>query len=200
MLGGINKMYTSGYNKLFWGMIFVAFDINLGPLSVLPNFIGYMFIYSGLNTLAFQQREYEKGKIPAIILILLTLKDLWHNESNNILTGPIQNSGLITMIISGIVAVINLYLIYIICEGIYELCKELELKTLMDSTLATWKFYFGIGLIGLIYIPFSINLPLDYNMFMIIVGLFQVVASISIMMLFRKCKVELCQGEGVIDN
>ncbi|MBC8062573.1 MAG: hypothetical protein H7Y18_18180 [Clostridiaceae bacterium] len=62
---------------------------------------------------------------------------------------------------------------------------------LKDSTLSTWKFYFVIGLITLVYLAFSMNLPLDYYVLMIILVVFEVIASISIMVLFRKCKVEL---------
>jgi hypothetical protein len=184
-------MYASGYNKLFWGMMFIIFHINLGPISVLPSFIGYMVIYSGLNILSSQHKVYEKGKIPSIVLIVLTFKDVWHNENNNIITGQFTNLGLTTLIITTMGTLINLYLIYIICKGIYELCKQRGLNEFMDSTIATWKFYLVVVLIALFYIPFSINLPLDYNIFMIIVAVVQMIASISIAVLFRKCKLVL---------
>lgn len=191
MQGGGNKMYSSAYNKLFWGMMFIIFDINLGAINILPNFIGYMFIYAGLNVLSTQHKIYEKGKIPAIILIVFTLKDIWHYDRSNILLGQFHNLGLITMVINAVVTVINLYLIYIICKGIYELCKKRGLNELMDRTIGSWKFYLIIVLISLFYIPFSINLPLDYNAFMIIVAVIQICASISIALIFKKCKVEL---------
>lgn len=184
-------MYAVGYNKLFWGMMFIVFNINLGPINILPNFIGYMLIYAGVNILSSQQKIYEKGKIPAIILIVLTLKDIWHNESANILADQFNRFGLITMVIGAVVIVINLYLIYIICKGIYELCSLRGLNELMRSTIGSWKAYFVVDLISLLYIPFSLNLPLSYGIFMIIVAVIKIFVSISIAGLFRKCKVQL---------
>lgn len=40
-----------GYNKIFWGAVITSFNINLGPINILPNFIGFLMIVSGLNTL-----------------------------------------------------------------------------------------------------------------------------------------------------
>ncbi|AGK95546.1 hypothetical protein [Clostridium pasteurianum] len=184
-------MYASSYNRLFWGMIVLIFHINLGPINVLPNFAGYMLIYSGLNILSSQHKIYEKGKLPAIILVILTLKDVWHNKDNSIMIGSSYNLGLVTMLIGAVTAVVDLYLIYIICKGICELCRERELDSLMTNTADAWKFYFVISLIFLFSIPFSINLPVGYNIFLFIVGMIKGIAIICIMVMFRKCRVQL---------
>jgi uncharacterized membrane protein len=184
-------LYDTGYNRLFLGMIFILFHINLGPISVLPSFVGYIFIYSGLNILSSQHKIYEKGKLPAIILVVLTLKDVWHNQDNSIVIGNSQSLGLVTMLIGAVVAVVDLYLIYIICKGIWELCKERELDSLMTNTTDAWKFYFVISLIFLFSVPFSMNLPTEYNIFMFIVGIIKGITSICIMVIVRKCKVQL---------
>lgn len=184
-------MYASGYNRMFWGMVFIIFHINLGPIDILPSFVGYMLIYSGLNILSSQHKIYEKGKLPAIILIVLTLKDVWHNQDNSIFIGNSYNLGLAIMVIGAVVTVIDLYLIYIICRGIYELCKERELHSLMTNAADSWKFYFVISLIFLFCAPFSINLPVSYNIFMVIVGIIKGIAIICIMIMFRKCRTEL---------
>ncbi|MDF2505332.1 hypothetical protein [Clostridium sp.] len=184
-------MYDTGYNRLFWGMVVIIFHINLGPISVLPSFVGYMLIYSGLNILSAQHKIYEKGRLPAIILVILTLKDVWHNQDNSIMIGNSYNLGLATMIIGAVTAVVDLYLIYIICKGICELCKERELDSIMTNTTDAWKLYFVISLIFLICVPFSINLPVNYNMAMIIIGIIKGIATICIMVMVRKCRVQL---------
>jgi len=38
-----------GYKKIFWGMFFATFHINLGPIEVLPNFVGLLIICSGIK-------------------------------------------------------------------------------------------------------------------------------------------------------
>lgn len=37
----------NGYRKIFWGMIFTTFHLNLGPIEILPNFIAILIICSG---------------------------------------------------------------------------------------------------------------------------------------------------------
>lgn len=185
-------MYSIGYKRLFWGMVFIIVDINLGFINIFPDFIGYIFIYSGLNVLSSQHKGYEKGKVPAVILILLTVKDVVYNTDNNILVSQGYNLGLITIVIATVVTIVKLYLIYILCQSIYELCKERELNELMEKARTSWKFYFVISLLYLVYYPLSINLYLDLKIVVIfILVIFQIIASISVASLLSKCKVKL---------
>lgn len=50
-----------GYNKIFWGALITSFNINLGPINILPNFIGFILIVSGLNTL-YGRSSFERYK------------------------------------------------------------------------------------------------------------------------------------------
>lgn len=47
-------------NKIFWGLLFLFFDININEISILPAFVGYLLIYFGM-------KEYnrEHSEIPA---------------------------------------------------------------------------------------------------------------------------------------
>lgn len=184
-------MYESGYKKIFAGMLLIIFDLNLGFINIFPDFIGYMFIYSGLSILIPQNKFFEKGKMPALILVLLTIKSIIHYPNNNILSGEIHDVRLIPMIIEAAVAVINLYLIYIISKGIYELCKERGFGEYEKSIEFRFKFYFIVSLITLFYVPFSINLPSDFSMFMIIILITRFFAVLFIAGAFRKGKMYL---------
>jgi hypothetical protein len=148
--------------------------------------------YSGLSILTLQYKGYEKGKIPTVLLIILTLKDIRYDPNSNILASQIYNFSLVTMIISTVVAIIKIYLIYILCNGISEICKERGLEELMDRANNMWKQYFVIALAYLIYVPFSINLyPEPRTIIIIIIGIIQVVISIYLVLMFRKCRTEL---------
>lgn len=186
---GDDIVYTSGYNRLFWGIIFITFHINLGNISIPPSFIGYILIYSGLNILESQQQIYKKGKLPAALLTLLTIKDVWYNQDSNILANGFQNLELPTLIIGQITLLMDLYLIYIIFSGIYELCSERGLEEFSQSVKNCWKFCFAVFSISLFCAPFLINLPNDFSIFLIIVILFQIIAYISISIIFRKCRI-----------
>lgn len=47
-----------GYNRIFWGVFITLFNINLGPINILPNFAGYLLMVSGLNIL------YKESSLP----------------------------------------------------------------------------------------------------------------------------------------
>jgi len=40
-----------GYHKIFWGLIILSFHINLGPVKILPAFVGWLMILGGINIL-----------------------------------------------------------------------------------------------------------------------------------------------------
>jgi len=95
------------------------------------------------------------------------------------------------MIIDSSVAVINLYLIYIISKGIYELCKERELEEYGKSMEHRFNFFLIVSLITIFYVPFSINLPSDFSMYMIIVWIIRFLAALYIAGVFRKGRIYL---------
>lgn len=172
--------------------MFLILDINIAYINIFPDFIGYILIYSGLDILTPQQKLFERGKIPSVILTILTLKDIWHDPSNNILNGQIADTELILMLISSVVIIFKIYLIYVICDGIYKLCEERELEDLMNKTIAPWKFYFGISVIYLFFLPCSLNLNIEIKtVIFLLLGFVQICISIFLAQLFIKCKSEL---------
>lgn len=63
-----------GYNRIFWGILLTTFSINLGPIKILPTFVGFLFIVSGLNVLYEESslEEFKNIKSMGIIVTLLS--------------------------------------------------------------------------------------------------------------------------------
>lgn len=188
-------MYESAYNKLSWGMVFIIFNINLGPINILPNFIGYLLILSGLSVLSEQHPAFEKGKIPAGILVIITLKDIINFGTVNSLQGVVPAGNLWLSALGAVEQLLSLYVIYIICRGIYLVAEARGLEQLMDSSKARFYFYLFINAIILFYTPFSINLSRNTSMFMIIPVLVSLVNALFIMGLCRMARNQLGEGE-----
>lgn len=184
-------MYSSGYIKLFWGMIFIIFDFRLGNINILPDFVGYVFILLGLSNLSSQCEFYNKAKLPAVILMVQTLfnipYDLLNVASANDKLGVFR---ILLMVFNGIV---NLYLMYNVFNGIYEVSKQNNLENLMDKTSALAKFYYVATLIYLFYIPFLLNVSQSENFFMIVVIIIKSIAEILVAVMFMKCKSQLLE-------
>lgn len=184
-------MYSSGYIKLFWGMIFIIFDFRLGNINILPDFVGYVFILLGLSNLSLQCKFYNKAKLPAVILMVQTLfnipYDLLNVASANDKLGVFR---ILLMVFNGIV---NLYLMYNVFNGIYEVSNQNNLENLMDKTSALAKFYYVATLIYLFYIPFLLNVSQSENFFMIVVIIIKSIAEILVAVMFMKCKSQLLE-------
>ena len=64
-----------GYKKIFWGTIIATFSINLGIVQILPPFVGWMVVASGISMLEEDSEsiEYDRPKLISYILIGATL-------------------------------------------------------------------------------------------------------------------------------
>lgn len=64
-----------GYNRIFWGIFITRFSINLGPVKILPAFVGYLLIVSGLDVLYEESLmdSYKKVKSLAMLIVGLSL-------------------------------------------------------------------------------------------------------------------------------
>ncbi len=63
--------YTKVYNgisKVIWGYFFLYFNINLGTISILPSFVGFIFFSGAIDLLKGEERELSLLKSLGIIL------------------------------------------------------------------------------------------------------------------------------------
>lgn len=185
-------MYSSGYIKLFWGMIFIIFDFRLGNINILPDFVGYVFILLGLCNLSSQCEFYNKAKVPAVILMVQTLFNIPYDLVNA--TYADEKLGVLRILLIVFNGVVNLYLMYNIFNGIYETSKRNNLENLMDKTSALAKFYYIATLIYVFYIPFLLNISQNENFFMIVIIIIKSIAEILAAVMFMKCKSQLLEG------
>lgn len=66
-----------GFMLIFWGLLFVALDIRFSSVDlVLPDFIGYILIASGLGLLAPHNPWFRRARVLAIVLIFVSLTTL----------------------------------------------------------------------------------------------------------------------------
>ena len=66
------KIYD-GFSKAIWGYFFLYFDINLGTISILPSFIGYILFSNAINLLKEEERELSLLKTLVSILTVWNL-------------------------------------------------------------------------------------------------------------------------------
>ena len=112
-----------GYNTVFWGLFFSMFHINLGRLEVLPSFVGFLMVASGLkDIMSVGNNKYFKESLKyayilsGILVVAFILPFLGK-------TGISENSILNIIWINGTIILEILFTVNLI-EGSIELLKE----------------------------------------------------------------------------
>lgn len=66
-----------GFNRIFWGLLFVVLDLRINSIDLfLPDFVGYILIFSGLGLLAPHDKWFRWTRVMAILMIFFSLSDL----------------------------------------------------------------------------------------------------------------------------
>ncbi len=62
-----------GISKAAWGYFFLYFDINIGTISLLPSFIGYILFTQAINLLSNEEREFAVLRPFAVLMTVWSL-------------------------------------------------------------------------------------------------------------------------------
>ncbi len=118
----------SGFYYLFWGTL-LQFNIVYQGFDVLPDFIGYYFIYKGLKFLHAENSYFDAANKVVLPLAVLSLANLYNFEYQQVI--PV---GMIFAIdiVKIIAFALNIYLVYNLLKGSYEVAS-----TLRNSYMAT---------------------------------------------------------------
>lgn len=169
-------------------MFLVVFNFNIGFFDILPNFVGYMLIFSALVQLEEQNPIFKRGKIPALILTAISLIELFKPKNVNLLEGRLGDASIWMLLLSSATVLISLYMYYVICKGIFLVSESRGEERLKEYAKDRYRFYFILNVIFIFYMPFSLNMPKDLAGFMVIPLILNIVAALLLMGLFRKSK------------
>ena len=191
-------MYLSAYNKLFWGFILVVFNINLGPIDILPNFIGYFLICSGVCTLASQNKAFNKATIPSAIMGILSFKDAYKIQPASGFQVAVQNQSIPWIIYDGVALIISIYVVFCVVRGIYLTATERGLQELRERAKVRWRAYFITSSVMGFATPFLLNISSEWYILYFIWIFITFVAGFFIIGLMRIARNEL--GNDTVDN
>lgn len=132
-------MYRENYFKIMVGLVFLI-DIRIGSIDILPDFFGYLIISVALTSLSSLNGMFRKAKIKAIILIVLTIPDMF------IVTLPMYYSDYNSMELPIMIwfiglAIISLRMVSNVVEGMVEQLKEQGLLKLARGVRICWWVY-----------------------------------------------------------
>ncbi|SDL00065.1 hypothetical protein [Natronincola ferrireducens] len=66
---------TMGYKKIFWGIFIATFNIIIGRITILPAFVGWIVVLTGLSELEENSTggDFSGSKISAMVLVAASL-------------------------------------------------------------------------------------------------------------------------------
>lgn len=135
-------------NTVFWGFLVLVFTINIGPISVLPAFVGYFIIYTGLKKLSYEgeldngaiclksREAFKIGVLPAKVMIGVTF--CFFVISPFVPGFSAVATGLYRIIVLSL-AIGEILVVYSILKGIYDEYRYRNIKT--DNIFFLWYVY-----------------------------------------------------------
>lgn len=175
-------MYSDGFRKLFWAFIFIMIDFRINGFDILPDIIGYIFIFQGLSILEIPNEFFERAKKLIIPMIILSIPSIY------VIQGSDFDFGLGLGTIIGIIAVIiELLLIYSIFMGIKQMGEDVENEHIVIEAKECWKLYLTMAIASLVSIIF-VFIPFIFVVYFVIIIFANIFVLIKIVKFMDICK------------
>ena len=158
-----------GCKKIFWGFLITVFDINLGHINILPDFIGYFIMGSGIYTL-YSEFKNDNFKIANTLANFLMGYSLIMGIVEYAISTNIIGSGLyehpvyiiIGFILSIVISAVILIMAFKIISGFIDLYFHREMEDEANILINKQKKYTILTIIGLLLISVSLNSSNEY--------------------------------------
>lgn len=172
----------SGYRTIFWGLFVITFHINFITIPILPAFVGYMIMSSGVGKLQeeFASENFNKARMMAqfmAILGVLSFFLLWVPEQYFLLS-----------FLPVVYSVMELYFTYHLVEGSadhFRAEEKTEREMNYKSELGTYMVFSILFIIAL-----CISITVADQTMIIIVAIVGVLLRIWLMAMMGRLKRE----------
>ncbi|WP_145021747.1 hypothetical protein [Paenibacillus sp. Y412MC10] len=122
-----------GFYHLFWGFLFL-FDFQINGFDILPDVIGYLLFYVGLAKLNRRSEHFRKAGNTAAVLLGVSALAL-------VLSVLPRASAAIGIPLGLVILLLNLYMVFHICQGIGALAGRRGLYQFQSMALQRWRWY-----------------------------------------------------------
>ena len=159
-----------GYNKIFWGSMITSFNINLGPINILPNFLGFILIVSGLNMLYRESSFAGFNNISSMGMIVAVLSFI--GGAIGYLTGGMHSYYFINIIWTIGFITIEFILFFKVLEVSIEYLKENNYHEIKERHILKLRNYTILTIINILALGISLIFNLETYMAIIVIPAF----------------------------
>ncbi|WP_195263457.1 MULTISPECIES: hypothetical protein [unclassified Clostridium] len=173
----------NGYKKIFWGMFFTAFHINLGSIQFLPNFIAILIVSSGIREILIDNENaslnlsLKLNNISAFVSFIIFILPFLgiDTSSNNIV---------LTEICFNVVSILEIIVIVKLLEGTSQILSEKYSDSLGKEYRNKAIKYLWLYPVVIIVINF--NFIFMSEMIELVLGIYALIIKLWIMLSFRR--------------
>lgn len=173
-----------GYHKIFWGLIILSFHINIGPIKILPAFVGWLVILGGIEILMQEHSSNDFEIAVKYSRILVGLSIIVGLVS--LFGGSGINNSIVYSYFSIVIMVLELLMENKILEGSIESlrAKEMEDKALdLEDSQRLYIKLFTVATLGL-----TIAITFKLGTLMTIAAIFALIIRIFLMSMMNNLK------------
>ena len=176
-----------GLNKVFWGIFIATFNLNLGPIKILPAFVGFMVISSGINTIYIEHHSEEFRKALDFSRVAIAISLL--GGLIDFLTGGVYQYSLLLQICPIILMTVELLLFYNLFLGIIMHFSSVGNLEVSERVMGSSRLYMIIFITSISFLSFVLLFNLGgLNTLLAIVF---VILRISLMVMISGLKKDL---------
>lgn len=178
-----------GYKKIFWGLFFVTFHLNLGPLQLLPPFIGWLITISGVHELtsklqnsSISTESFQRAVTVAWGLVVLTFIGSMGTLAS---AGELMESS-IFLYYPIIVIMLEIITFFYILEGTHKVFSELSFEERKSETQKKLRTYLVMVIPSALIMTFT--LFFNHSSSMVIGIILAIIAVIYLLVFFSQLK------------
>lgn len=130
----------STFSKFFWGFIIIFLEIHLQFIDILPDPVGYLFIFLGLQSLGKRYSGGEAAKIITALLGFISIPTVFINQTgSNSMEAPMMG----WWVYGEVLAIGKLIIVFFLFKMMLEIAKEHRNEALEQYTKTFSKIYIG---------------------------------------------------------
>jgi hypothetical protein len=166
-----------------WGIFFILIDFRIGFLDVLPDFIGFILMWTAIDTLGRQRSGYMRAKPYVILLTLLSLVEIVPLLGE---PGLKMGESIPMLVYGSFIMLLTLVMMNFFFIEISRHASDASAHYLAANANSRRSFFNLTSGALLVYMPFSINLsPITVITLTVLISLFSI---LSVILLGFTCR------------
>lgn len=182
-------MIKEGFDRFFWGFLFIMIDFRIQGFDVLPDIIGFILFALGFKALAEQNSYFAKAKTINLVMVVLSLFQIYER--------PAEESGIhiqpLGLVLGLVTLAFTLAVGYHLFMGIRDMASKQKRTDLEQEATQNWNYFVAIHMASLLVL-ILLFIPTLFIAVTIAIFIAAILLMLRFMRFMKTCGEEL-QGE-----